>query len=47
MNVPVGRAGRLAGVDVSGTASGGVGNTVAVTVAVGEVLGPVSNSRKR
>ena len=31
--------------DVSGTASGGIGNTVAVTVAVGEVLEPVSNSR--
>lgn len=32
---------------VSGTASTGNGNTVAVTVAVGEVLEPVSNNRKR
>lgn len=46
VNVPVGGAGRLARVDVSGTASGGTGNAVAVTVAVEEVLEPVSNSRK-
>lgn len=43
--VPVGRAGRLAGVDASGTASGGLGITVAVTVAVGALLEQVSNNR--
>lgn len=37
-NMPVGRAGRLAGVDVSGTASGGLDIIVAVTVAVGALL---------
>ena len=45
--MPVGRAGRLAGVDASGTASGGLGNMVAVTVAVGVVLEQVSNRRNR
>ena len=47
VNVPVGRAGRLAGVDASGTASGGLGNMVAVIVAVGAGLEQVSNSRNR
>ena len=47
VNVPVGRAGRLAGVDASGTASGGLGIMVAVTVAVGALLGQVSNSGNR
>ena len=41
-NVPVGRAGRLVGVDRSGTASGGIGVMVAVTVAVGALLEYVS-----
>lgn len=44
-NVPLGRAGRSAGVDVSGTASSGLGIIVAVTVAVGAMLERVSNSR--
>lgn len=47
VNVPDGRAGRLAGVDASGTASGGLGKMVAVTVAVGVVLEQVSNGQKR
>ena len=45
MNVPVGRAGRFAGVDVSGTASGGLEIIVAVTVAVGALLQQVSKGR--
>lgn len=46
-NVPVGRAGRLAGVDRSGTASTGLGImvAVAVTVAVGALLEHFSKSR--
>lgn len=44
-NVPVGRAGRLAGVDASGTASGGLDIIVAVTVAVGALLEQISISR--
>ena len=44
-NVPVGRAGRLAGVDASGTASGGLGIMVAVTVAVGALLEQVSHDK--
>ena len=44
-NVPVGRAGRFAGVDVSGSASGGFEIMVAVTVAVGTLLEQVSNGR--
>lgn len=43
--VPVGRGGRLVGVDAIGTASGGLGTTVAVTVAVGALLEQISNSR--
>ena len=42
--MPVGRAGSWVGVYVSGTASGGIGNTVAVTVAVGALLKQVNNS---
>lgn len=42
--VPVGRGGRLAGVDAIGTASGGLGITVAVTVAVGALFEQISDS---